>query len=106
MIATLALATGATTLRAADAQKLFEANCAECHGDDGKGKTKMGEKINLQMDFTDPKVQERLKIEDVVKAIKEGVTDPETKKKKMKPVEDLSDDDIKTLALYIRTFKK
>ncbi len=31
----------------ADAAATFQARCASCHGKDGKGKTKMGEKLNV-----------------------------------------------------------
>ena len=99
-------ASGTLSARAAEGQKLFEANCAECHGEDGKGKTRMGEQLKLKIEFTDPKVQERLKDENIVKAIREGVTDEQTKKKRMKPIEDLTDEDVKTLVAFVRTFKK
>ena len=63
---------GAVSARAADAKEIYEKDCAKCHGVDGKGKTKMGEKLGVK-DYTDAKVQEEMKDAEMVKAIKEGV---------------------------------
>src|SRR5947208_4543698 len=50
------LATGAVTVRGADTKETWEKTCAKCHGADGKGKTKMGEKLGIK-DLTDAKIQ-------------------------------------------------
>ena len=98
------LIAGAVSVRAADAKENWEKNCTKCHGADGKGKTKMGEKLGMK-DYTDAKVQEALKDDAMIKAIKEGVKDGE--KTKMKGFgEVLSDDEIKALVKYARDFKK
>ena len=98
------LIAGAVSVRAADAKENWEKNCTKCHGADGKGKTKMGEKLGMK-DYTDAKVQEALKDDAMTKAIKEGVKDGE--KTKMKGFgEVLSDDEIKGLVKYARDFKK
>jgi mono/diheme cytochrome c family protein len=98
------LIAGAVSVRAADTKELWEKNCAKCHGPDGKGKTKMGEKLEVK-DYTSAKVQEDMKDEKMVKAIKDGVKDGE--KNKMKAYgETLSDDEIKALVKFIRDFKK
>src|ERR1051325_8936024 len=89
---------------AADAKENWEKSCAKCHGADGKGQTKMGQKLGIK-DYTDAKVQAELKDEDAAKAIKEGLKDKEGKVL-MKPAESLSDSDIKGLVAYIRSFKK
>jgi cytochrome c553 len=94
----------ALSARAADAKALYEADCAKCHGADGKGETKMGKKMGAK-DYTDAKVQAELKDEAGVKAIKEGLKDKEGKVL-MKPAEGTSDADIKALVAYMRTFKK
>jgi cytochrome c553 len=91
--------------RAADAAANFEQHCAKCHGKDGKGQTKMGQKLNIK-DYTDAKVQEKLKDADALKAIKEGVKEKGSDKVVMKPVEGLSDDEIKALVAFLRKFKK
>lgn len=32
----------------ADSKEVFDSNCALCHGEDGKGQSKMGKKLNLK----------------------------------------------------------
>jgi len=98
------LIAGAVSVRAADAKENWEKNCAKCHGPDGKGKTKMGEKLSIK-DYTEAKAQDALKDEEMVKAIKDGVKEGE--KTKMKGFADtLSDEEIKALVKYVRDFKK
>lgn len=106
MIVSLALlVSGAISARAADAKELWTKNCAKCHGEDGKGKTKMGEKLGVK-DYTDGKVQAELKDPEMAKAIKEGVKEKDSDKMKMKGFADLSDDEVKALVGYVRSFKK
>jgi mono/diheme cytochrome c family protein len=94
----------ALSVRAGDAKAIYEQDCLKCHGADGKGDTKMGKKMGAK-DYSDPKVQEALKDEAGIKAIKEGLKDKEGKTL-MKPGEGISDDDAKALVAYMRTFKK
>jgi cytochrome c553 len=96
--------TAAMTAGAADAKETYDKTCAKCHGADGKGQTKMGQKLGVK-DFTDAKVQADLKDDAAIKAIKEGVKDKDDKTL-MKPVEGLSDDEIKALVQHVRDFKK
>lgn len=103
LAATLSFA-AALTASAADAKENWEKLCAKCHGADGKGQTKMGQKLGIR-DYTDAKVQEELKDDVAFKSLKEGLKDKEGKTL-MKPVEGLSDDEIKALVAYVRTFKK
>jgi mono/diheme cytochrome c family protein len=98
------LAASAASAYAADAKALYAKDCAKCHGEDGKGETKMGKKLGAK-DYTDAKVQAELKDEAGFKAIKEGLKDKEGKTL-MKPSEGVSDDEIKGLVAYMRTFKK
>ena len=97
-------AMAALSARADDAKAIFEKDCAKCHGVDGKGQTKMGQKLGVK-DYTDAKVQAELKDDAAIKAIKEGLKDKEGKVL-MKPAENLSDTDVKGLVAYIRGFKK
>jgi len=87
----LLAATG--SVRAGDAKAQYDQTCAKCHGADGAGDTRMGKKLGAK-DYTD-----------AFKSIKEGLKDADGKNL-MKPAEDLSDDDIKALVTYMRTFKK
>lgn len=99
-----ALAIPASTVLAADVKALYEKECTKCHGDDGKGQTKMGKKLNAK-DYTDAKVQAEMKDDAAFKAIKEGLKDKDDKTL-MKPIEGASDDEIKALVAYMRAFKK
>ena len=97
-------ACAAISASAADAKDTFEKTCAKCHGPDGKGQTKMGQKLEIK-DLTDAKLQAELKDDQAFKAIKEGIKDKDGKVQ-MKPAEGVSDDDIKALVAHFRTFKK
>ncbi len=99
-----ALAIPALSVAAADAKALYEKDCAKCHGTDGKGNTKMGQKLGAK-DYTTAKVQDEMKDEAAIKAIKEGLKDKEGKSL-MKPSEGISDEDIKGLVAYMRKFKQ
>jgi len=93
----------AVAARAADAKSNWDDNCAKCHGDDGKGDTKMGKKLHIG-DFTDAKVQAGFSDEQAFKAVKEGYKDSEGKMR-MKAIEGLSDEDITALVKYVRGLK-
>ena len=94
----------AGSVSAADAKANWGTHCAKCHGADGKGGTRMGRQSGVK-DYTDPKVQDAMKDDAAVKAIKEGIV--ENGKKKMDPyAEKLKDDEIKALIAHMRTFKK
>jgi len=103
IIACAALALATLTVSAADAKDNWEKVCGKCHGPDGKGKTKMGEKLGIK-DLTDAKLQAELKDDQAFKAVKEGIKDSEGKIK-MKPAENLTDDEIKALVGLVRTLK-
>jgi cytochrome c553 len=92
------------TASAGDAKETWDKTCAKCHGTDGKGQTKMGQKLGVR-DYSDPKVQADLKDDAAFKAIKEGLKDKDDKTL-MKPVEGLSDDEIKALVAQVRSFKQ
>jgi mono/diheme cytochrome c family protein len=95
----LALTTNAF---AADGKAVYSDHCAKCHGDDGKGATKMGEKLGAR-DYTDATVQASLTDDQAFKSIKEGLKKDD---KTLMRSSDLSDEDIKASVAYLRTFKK
>jgi len=91
-------------VRASDAKANYDSLCAKCHGEDGKGQTKMGQKLGVK-DLTDAKVQADLKDDAAAKVIKEGKKDADGKTQ-MKAFDTLSDDEVKALIAYVRAFKK
>lgn len=99
-----ALVMPAAAAYAADAKTIYAKECAKCHGKEGKGDTKMGQKLGVK-DYTDAKVQAEMKDDAALKAIKEGYKD-KSGKQVMKPAEGLSDDEMKALVKYMRGFKK
>jgi mono/diheme cytochrome c family protein len=91
-----------TNVLAADGKAVYSDNSAKCHGDDGKGQTKMGQKLEAH-DYSDSKVRDSFADDESFKAVKEGMKKDD--KTLMKPSE-LSDDDIKASVAYLRTLKK
>ena len=91
-----------TSTFAADGSAVYADSCAKCHGADGKGATKMGQKLGAR-DYTDAAVQASFTDAQAFKSIKDGMKKDD--KTLMKP-SDLSDDDIKASVTYLRTFKK
>jgi len=89
---------------AADAKANWDSLCAKCHGAEGKGDTKIGQKLGVK-DLSDAKVQAELKDEAATKNIKEGLKDADGKTL-MKPFDTLSDDEVKALVQYVRGLKK
>ena len=98
------LTSAASFTRGADAATIWANECAKCHGEDGKGQTKMGKKLGIA-DLADPKVQANFSDEQAAKSIKEGVKDKEGKLA-MKPIEGLTDADIKALVPLVRALVK
>lgn len=88
---------------AVDVKPIWEKACAKCHGMDGKGDTKAGKKVEVK-DMTDSKWQSNVTDEKAFKSIKEGLKDGD--KIRMKPAENVSDEEIKALVQLIRGLKK
>jgi mono/diheme cytochrome c family protein len=80
-----------------DVSTLYENRCAKCHGKDGRAKSLAG-KLKGARNFTDPKWQSDTTDERIVNSITNG--------KKGMPAfgEKLSEAEIASLAVYIRSF--
>jgi mono/diheme cytochrome c family protein len=104
VLATILGFAAALNASAADAKANWDSLCAKCHGAEGKGDTKIGQKLGVK-DLTDAKVQADLKDEAAAKNIKEGLKDADGKTL-MKPFDTLSDDEVKALVQYVRSLKK
>ncbi len=102
-VLTIALIT-ATSSFAADGKALYEQHCVKCHGANGKGETKMGQKMGAK-DYSNAKTWEGLTDAAALKAIKEGVKDKEGKVV-MKPNEGVTDADANAMLEYMKTLKK
>jgi mono/diheme cytochrome c family protein len=103
-IALTLLVVSTLSVAAADPKALWDANCAQCHGKDGRADTKMGKQVSAK-DLTDPKVQAGFSDAKATQSIKEGVK--ENGKTTMKAFGGkLTDDEIKALVAYVRTLKK
>jgi len=104
LLAGIIVFAAALAVTAAEPKENWTTSCARCHGADGKGQTNIGKKLNCK-DYTDAGVQAALTDDAAFKAIKEGFKASDGKTV-MKPATNLSDDDIKALVAYMRTFKK
>jgi len=81
-----------------DAQELYKKHCVLCHGEDGKGKTDLGEGLGAR-DFTDKGFQNAITDEHILEQINNGTED------KMFPFKDkLTEEEIKSLVPVIRAF--
>jgi len=84
------------------AKKVYEMDCALCHGSTGDGKSDLAKDMSLtMMDWTDPKTLAGQSDQSLIELIRKG-------KGKMPP-EDASrasNDEVKNLVLYIRKFAK
>lgn len=90
------------TASAVDTTKeLYDSQCSKCHGTNGNGMTKMGQKLNVK-DWTDAKVQAAMVETNMIKAIKMGIKDAEDKTR-MKSYSEMTDADVTNLVTYIKT---
>ena len=79
---------------------LFEKKCGTCHGNDGRGKTKMGEKLKVK-DFSDPALWKDQTDELLTKSVVDGIAE-----KKMPAFKDkLSADELQSLVGVMRSFQ-
>lgn len=82
-----------------ETKKLYDKNCAKCHGKDGRAKTFRSKFVHAQ-DFTDKTWRENTTNDQMTETIKTGRGKMPAFAKK------LNDEQIKALIEYIRMFKK
>jgi mono/diheme cytochrome c family protein len=75
--------------------------CATCHGDDGKGKTKMGEKLKIG-DMTTADWQASKKDADMKRYVRDG--NPKVKKPGQ-TIDKLSDAELDEMVKFVRSLK-
>jgi cytochrome c5 len=86
----------------ARAKKLYDLDCALCHGATGDGKSDLAKDMQLNMlDWTDPKTLAGMSDQAIFDAIRKG-------KGKMPPEDEsrAKNDDVKALVTYIRRLAK
>lgn|GEM_PF-1851010 len=84
-----------------DGAAVFEASCTKCHGDDGKGKTKMGDKFREKGKDIPALGDSKDTREEFLTAVRDGVTDTPMKAygKKLSPAE------IEAVVTYVMAFR-
>ena len=101
LITAAAFVAAGVNASAADGSEVFTKNCAKCHGAAGLGDTPMGKKLSIKE--LGPE-QAKLSDAEITKIIKEGLT--ADGKLRMKPIKDLTDEDIAAVIKHVRTLKK
>lgn len=103
LLSTLCAAAGAlvpASLIAADASENWSGHCARCHGPDGAGKTKVGQKLKIR-DLTSAEIQKEFTDEQAFNAIKNGIKEGE--RFTMNALgEKLSDEEITEMVSFVR----
>jgi len=92
----------AATASADKIERTWQAKCASCHGDDGKGQTQKGKEMGLR-DMTSAAFQKESDA-DLQKAIENGVDKTvDGKKQQMDPYKDkLKPEQVADLVKYVR----
>jgi mono/diheme cytochrome c family protein len=90
--------------RGADPKANWSNNCMLCHGPDGSANTSMGKALNAK-DLTNAQIQSSFTDAEAAAAIKDGVSKDGTTRM-IAFGDKLSDEEIKALVAYVRTFKK
>jgi len=102
LLLTATLGAGAAlTITAADGKAVYAKECAKCHGEDGKGQTRMGQRAGVK-DYTVTDFD----LEKAMKSLKDGMTDKDGKVIKKPMGDKLSDAEIRASLEYLKAFKK
>lgn len=100
--AALLLALGITSItRAADGAAVYEANCAPCHGMDGKARTPAGKKLGAH-DLSESKFDEAT----ILRQIRDGVKTPQGADRMPAFKDRLKPEEISAVAEFVKTFRK
>lgn len=92
---------GPLVCRAADAQEIFESNCASCHGVDGKAKTPAGKKLRVK-DLAESKLPDA----EIERQIASGTQDAKGNARMPAFKEKLSPDEIAALVVFVKTLRR
>ncbi len=97
---------GRGTADEAAAARSFKAKCAACHGPDGKGKTKQGEKMKIG-DMTSAEFKKEMTADKIKTTILDGIArDKDGVKQEMKGLKGkIPDDQLADLVAYVRGLK-
>lgn len=100
----LFLASAAVAVAAQDGRKLWNQHCAECHGKDGRGRTKEGRRLKIT-DLSNRQVQSFFSDEQAARVIREGLRDDDGPI--MHPFgKQLTDEQIQSLVRHVRSLRK
>jgi mono/diheme cytochrome c family protein len=88
-------------------KRLFEAKCASCHGDDGRGQTELGREMGIA-DMTKAAYWKDLTLEKARREVLDGLQRTMNgKQQEMKPFRDrLSPEQVDALNLYAASLQK
>ncbi|MFT3782719.1 MAG: c-type cytochrome [Nibricoccus sp.] len=88
--------------RAEDAGETWNQYCVRCHGQDGKGQTKMGKKLRIK-DLTAATTKVRLTEKRIVETITEGKQDASGNERMPSFREKIPEDQRRALAGFVRS---
>jgi mono/diheme cytochrome c family protein len=104
MLAAASASLAATAPPPAATLKLYKAQCASCHGLDGKGKTTIGKK-NGAKDWTDGKTLKEMTDAQIKQLIRDGKKGDDGKQK-MPAFKKLTEVQVDDLIKYVRSLQK
>ena len=87
-------------------ERMFKAKCAACHGNDGKGATKQGEKMKIG-DMTSAAFKKEMTPDKIRATILDGLArEKDGVKQEMKPWRGkITDEQVEQLVSYVRALK-